>query len=259
MNNPYNLDLNLGVKSYSFRHIKNNADVAAAVRSCGSTTIDLSRCHVDYDDPAEQERTIETYRREGVRITGIGVVAMTTEEKTNRQYFEFARRAGCDVISCSFSPDGHEEIVRNIEALCGEFGMRAAIHNHGGKHWLGNATILEYFFGRTSPAIGLCLDTAWCLQAGEDPLRWMEKFGERLYGVHFKDFVCNPTGQFRDTILGDGMLDLPGFLQAFRELPFNGSAVVEYEGADPVEATERCVKVVRRVWRELEESHSVAA
>lgn len=257
MSNTYNLDQNLGVKSYSFRHIVNNADVAAAVKYCGASTIDLSRCHVNFDDPADQERVIETYREAGVRITGIGVVTLTPDDKTNRKYFDFVRRAGCDVISFSFAPDGHEDTIKNVEALCGEYGVRAAIHNHGGKHWLGNATILEYFFGRTSSSIGLCLDTAWCLQSGEDPLRWMEIFGNRLHGVHFKDFVCNPSGQFRDTILGDGMLDLPAFLQAFRKLPFNGSAVVEYEGTDAVEATARCVEVVRQAWRAIEEPEGV--
>jgi sugar phosphate isomerase/epimerase len=248
MKTTYPLDQNLGVKSYSFRHIKENSDVAAAVRYCGGSTIDLSRCHVNYDDPAEQERTIETYRQAGIRITGIGVVTMTTDEKTNRQYFEFVRRAGCNLISFSFFPEDHEQILRNVEALCGEYDVRVAIHNHGGKHWLGNSTILKYFFGRTTPSVGLCLDTAWCLQAGEDPLQWLELFGERLYGVHFKDFVCNPSGKFRDTLLGEGMLNLPAFLEAFRGLPFDGSAVVEYEGTDPVEATAKCVAVVRQVW-----------
>jgi len=248
MTTTFDLDRQLGVKSYSFRHIKENVDVAAAVNLCGATVVDLSGCHVDYDDPGQQERAIAVYRDAGVRISGIGVVGLKNDAAFNRRFFEFARKAGCDVVSCSFEPDKHEEILRGLEALCHTNGMRAAIHNHGGRHWLGNATALDYVFRRTGPAVGLCLDTAWSLQAGEDPFSWLEKFGNRLYGLHLKDFVFDPKGRFSDTIVGEGALDLPGFLKAFKSLPFTGSAVVEYEGDDAVDATGRCVEAIRRGW-----------
>ncbi|EIP98560.1 sugar phosphate isomerase/epimerase [Opitutaceae bacterium TAV1] len=248
--NPSSFDLarELGVKSYSFRHIKDNADVAAAVRHCGADGIDLSACHVNYDDPSQQEQALAAYRAAGVRVSGIGVVGLRPDDAWNRRFFEFARRAGCGVVSCSFDPEGHEETLRNAEKLGEEFGMRVAIHNHGGKHWLGNATILDYVFRRTGARVGLCLDTAWCLQAGEDPVMWLEKFGVRLFGVHLKDFVFDEKGRPRDTVVGSGALDLPAFLKVFRTLPFTGSAVVEYEGDDAVEATARCVEAIRTTW-----------
>jgi sugar phosphate isomerase/epimerase len=248
MKNIFDLDRQLGVKSYSFRHIKENADVAAAVKQCGATVIDLSGCHVDYDDPAQQERAIESYRQAGIQISGIGVVGLKNDKAFNRRFFEFARKAGCGVVSCSFGPDDHEEILRGLEALCATYGIAVAIHNHGGKDWLGNAVALDYVFRRTGAAVGLCLDTAWSLQAGENPLSWLEKFGDRLHGLHLKDFVFDPKGGYCDTIVGEGALDLPAFLKAFRSVAFSGSAVVEYEGDDAVEATARCIKVIQREW-----------
>jgi sugar phosphate isomerase/epimerase len=241
MKTIFDLDRQLGVKSYSFRHIKDNADVAAAVKQCGATVIDLSGCHVDYDDPEQQERAIETYRQAGIRISGIGVVGLKNDEAFNRRFFEFARKAGCELVSCSFELDDHKDILSGLDALCHTYGMRAAIHNHGGSDWLGNAAALDYVFRRTSPAVGLCLDTAWALQAGEKPISWLEKFGHRLQGLHLKDFVFDPKGGFRDTVVGEGALDLPTFLEAFRDVPFTGSAVVEYEGDDAVAATARCI------------------
>ncbi|MDR1284159.1 MAG: sugar phosphate isomerase/epimerase [Opitutaceae bacterium] len=250
----FDLARELGVKSYSFRHISDNADVAAAVRRCGAHGIDLSACHVNYDDVAQQEQALEAYRAAGVRVSGIGVVGLRPDEAWNRRFFEFARRAGCGVVSFAFDPDGHEETLRSAEKLCEEFDMRGAIHNHGGRHWLGNSTILDYVFRRTSDRIGLCLDTAWCLQAGDSPVAWLDrldrqkKFGARLYGLHLKDFVFDEKGRYRDTVVGQGALDLPAFLKVFRTLPFTGSAVVEYEGDDAVEATARCVKAIRTAW-----------
>lgn len=251
MNPSFDLARNLGVKSYSFRHITDNADVAAAIARCGSAGVDLSACHVNYDDPAQQERVVATYREAGVRISGIGVVHMRTETAHNLRFFEFARRAGCTVVSCTFPLADHETILRGLEELCARYGMRIAIHNHGGTDWLGNIHALDYVFGRTSPAIGLCLDTAWCIQAGGDPVAWLEKFGPRLHALHLKDFSFDPAGRFRDTIVGDGALKLPEFLETFRALPFDGSAVVEYEGDDAVEATGRCIAAVRAAWAGL--------
>ena len=41
----FDLKNQLGIKSYSFRHITDNADVAAAVKECEVDGIDLSACH----------------------------------------------------------------------------------------------------------------------------------------------------------------------------------------------------------------------
>jgi sugar phosphate isomerase/epimerase len=71
------------------------------------------------------------------------------------------------------------------------------VHNHGGKHWLGSSEALSYLFGRSSPRIGLCLDTAWCFDSGEDPLQWTEKFADRLVTVHLKDFVYTRSASTR--------------------------------------------------------------
>ncbi|HSI85687.1 MAG TPA: sugar phosphate isomerase/epimerase family protein [Candidatus Methylacidiphilales bacterium] len=237
----------LGIKSYSFRHIKENADVAAAVKECGVNAIDLSACHINYDDVAQQEQAIATYKEAGVSIVGIGVVGLKNDEAFNRRYFEFAKRAGCGVVSCSFDPQDHDAILAMVDRFTGEYGVRAAIHNHGGYHWMGNASILKYLFARTSNRIGLCIDTAWCLQAGEKPLAWLDTFGDRLYAIHFKDFEFARTGGTRDTIVGDGALDLPAFLEKFLALPFEGPAVVEYEGSDSVVQSAKCVAAIRKL------------
>lgn len=248
MTTPFDLDSRLGVKSFSFRHIKDNAGVAAAVKQCGSAVIDLSACHIDYDDPAQQERAVAAYREAGVSVSGIGVVTLQNDEPLNRRFFEFARKAGCSLVSCSFEPDNHENILRIAQALCDHHGMRVAIHNHGGKHWLGNSTILDHIFRHTGPSVGLCLDTAWCIQAGESPLKWVERFGDRLFGVHLKDFGFDPDGRYHDTVVGAGALDLPPFLDALRTVPALESAVVEYEGDDAVGTTKRCVEAIRTTW-----------
>ncbi len=241
----YDLKSQLGIKSYSFRSIPDNADVAKAVKYCEVDGLDISGCHVDYGSVEEQERLIATYREAGVRLSGLGVVYLKDDEAFNRRFFEFAKRSKIDVLSCSFLLEGHEESFRNAVRLADEYDVRMAIHNHGGRDWLGNTTALKYALSRTSPRFGLCLDTAWCLQAGEDPLQWLETFGDRLFALHFKDFTFNQKGEWQDTIVGEGAFDLDAFLCKLATLEFNGSAVVEFEGENPVEQSKACIKAIR--------------
>lgn len=243
----FNLASQLGIKSYSFRTIKETPDLIAAVKQCGVDGVDLSACHVNYDDIAEQEKVIELCREAEMRISGIGVVKLTNDEAFNRRFFAFAQRAQCGLVSCSFELQDHEAVIKMVGRLCGEYGVRAAIHNHGGRDWLGNAKALAYVFGKCDENVGLCLDTAWCLQAGADPVEWLDMFGERLYGVHFKDFTFGLDGKPQDVVVGHGALDLPAFLDKFLTLPFDGSAVVEFEGEDAVNQSARCVKSIRAV------------
>ncbi len=238
----------IGVKSYSFKTIKNNRDVADAITQCNAATVDLSGCHVNYDDREQQEETVAIYREAGIEIAGIGVVQTGNDEAQMRRFFDFARLAGCGLVSVNFPPEEHVETVRLVGKLCDEYGVRAAIHNHGGKHWLGTSVMASYVFGLTSPSVGLCLDTAWCIDSGEDPVEWLDRFGDRLYGVHFKDFTYSRDRIRKDEVVGEGILDLPAFLAAFKKMPNVISAVVEYEGQDALDATKASIEAIRGEW-----------
>lgn len=241
----FDLKTQLGIKSFSFRSITDNTTVVAAVKQCGVNAIDLSACHIDYDDITAQEQAIAIYQKAGICISGIGVVNLRNDEPFNRRFFAFARMADCETISCSFPPENHESILHIAEKLADEYGMRLAIHNHGGMNWLGNSTALRYVLAKVGPRFGICLDTAWCLQAGEDPLAWMAAFADRIYAVHFKDFVFDQRGKWKDTIVGEGALDLGAFLTKFTASPFQGSAVVEFEGEDAVSQSKACIEAIR--------------
>lgn len=228
----------IGVKSYSFRAITDNRSCAEAILSCGSTVVDLSGVHVDYDRPETWHDVIKSYTDNGIVIAGIGVVGARPDSAWNRRFFEFARMAGSELISVTFQPQEWEKTTTSLEQLSSEYDILTAIHNHGGYNWLGNSTILDYVFSRTSYRIGLCLDTAWCIQTEmENPAEWMDKFGSRTYGIHFKDFVWSRDGKHADTVVGDGALKLADVLEKFKSLDTIRSAAVEYEGDNAVEAT----------------------
>ena len=40
--------------------------------------------------------------------------------------------------------------------------------------------MVQHILKNTGPWVGLCLDAAWCMQAGDDPVKWVEEFGEEI-------------------------------------------------------------------------------
>jgi sugar phosphate isomerase/epimerase len=236
-----------GVQSYCFRGFKDNAKVASLVREIGTNKIELCGVHIDFNNESLFDGVIETYRAAGVEIVSIGVQGFDGNEANERPWFEFVRRAGARFISGDFNLATLPAAFRVVEKLADRYDVRVGIHNHGGRHWLGSAQALSWVFANTSERIGLCLDTAWALDAHENPLELAEKFGDRLYGLHLKDFVFDRAGKFEDVVIGNGALDLPGLLSVLGKVNFDGFSVIEYEGDvdNPVPALTKCVKQIK--------------
>jgi len=207
----------------------------------------LCSVHVNFADEGGFDRVISQYRQAGVGIVSLGVVGFANDEKKERLYFEFARRAGAKAISVNFPIAAVPQSLRTAEKLADEYDINLAIHNHGGRHWLGPAEVLRHVFATTSKRIGLCLDTAWALDSGENPIKMAEQFADRLYGVHLKDFVFDRARKPEDVVVGTGNLDLPKLLDALKKADFKGFAVIEYEGDvnDPAPAVGKCAAAVR--------------
>jgi len=238
----------LGVQSYCFRGFKDNQQVIQRVKECGLSRIELCGVHVNFAEEKTFDQVIKLYRSQDVAIDSIGVQGLNNNLAAEEKFFDFAKRAGAGFISVSFNPDTVPQSYRTAEKLADKYNVRLAIHNHGGRDWLGCSRILQHVFANTSERIGLCLDTAWALDSGEDPIAMVEKFAKRLYGLHIKDFVFNRARKPEDVIVGSGNLDLKKLSAALNKANFNGYAVLEYEGDvnDPVPALKRCVEAVRK-------------
>ena len=244
-----NLSAQLGIQSYCFRGFKTLGDVLPRLKACGVATVELSGVHGDFTRDADA--MIAQCRAAGVRIASIGVERFTGNVAKERALAEFMRKAGASVIAVDFAPDAGPEVWRAAERVADEFDLRLAIHNHGGRHWLGNTQMLAQVFASTSPRIGLCLDTAWALDAHEDPVAMAEKFADRLYGVHLKDFIFDRAGRPADVILGEGNLDLAKMLALLSANEPTASVIIEYEGdiANPGPALTQCVQKITAALR----------
>ncbi len=239
----------IAIQSWCYRHFKTLDAFCTQLKAAGVSATELCGIHANFSDPATFPSVVAQLKSAGVRVVAIGVERVGSDEAAERRRFEFCRAVGARNMSITFSPEAMFAGIKHAEKLADEFDVNLGIHNHGGYDWLGNATILKYVFERTSKRIGLHLDTAWALAAKQDPIKMVEQFGDRLHGVHVKDFTFDSKGDPSDVIIGEGNLDLPRFMSALKKVNFSGPLVIEYEGdeTNPVPALARCVEVMKKL------------
>jgi sugar phosphate isomerase/epimerase len=244
-----NKKTSFGVQSYCFRHFKDNAVIAEKVRAIGLDQIEICGVHADFSRPDTFKEVVGTYRKAGVSIISLGVQTFEGND-AEKSWFECATMAGARHISCHFRIESYLRAIPKVRRWCRDFGIRVGIHCHGGYMFGGQPDVLDYLLSLGGPEIGLCIDTAWAMQIGPspgNPVEWARRFAGKIYGIHYKDFVFERNGQWQDTIVGQGNLDLVAFNEVLRESGFDGMAVIEYEAdvENPDSALKRCVESMR--------------
>ncbi len=237
----------LGIQSYCYRGIKELSGLISAVKASGVDCIELCGVHADFYDVSKHAATIAAFKERRIRIASIGVNNIGTDLEQARPLFEFVKAAGTRHISISFDIHTIPVSFRIAERLADEYDVRLGIHNHGGYDWLGNLPSLSWVFAQTSKRIGLSLDTAWAMQTGRDPLKYVELFGDRLSLLHIKDFTFDRAARWTDVVAGSGNLNLAALQESLDQVGYTGDVIIEYEGDvdNPVPALQQCVAAVR--------------
>jgi sugar phosphate isomerase/epimerase len=241
--------LDFGVQSWCLRHFKDNATVAQKVRGIGLDKLELCGVHADFNNPGAFGEVVSIYKNEGVSVISLGVQTFVGKDE-EKAWFECAAIAGAKHISAHFRVDSFMTAIPKVRAWCREFDMKVGIHCHGGYMFGGSPDVLRHLTSLGGPEIGVFIDTAWCMQIGPGqgkPIEWAKEFAGKITGVHYKDFVFEPNGQWKDVVVGTGNLDLPAFVKALDDGGFDGVTVIEYEAdvENPEPALKRCVESMR--------------
>jgi sugar phosphate isomerase/epimerase len=186
------------------------------------------------------DEVLKLYRDNGLIFNSYGINSFNNDEAKVRPFFEFAKKAGIRTLGCKPNPEAYEL----LERLSEEYSIKLAIHNHGRKDQMyGEVDRLREALKNTSANIGLCLDTGWLIDVGGDPVELIREYPDRIYGIHFKDFIYEADGTRHEAVLGDGKLDVHGLMKALKEIRFNGYATIEFEGdpENPVPSIKKCI------------------
>ncbi len=145
-----------------------------------------------------------------------------------------AKTLGLKYVGCAWVPhsDPFDEMTcrgaiavfnQAGEALA-KHGLKFFYHVHGYEFQPhGQGTLLDLLMSETNPKFAnYQMDVFWIVHPGQDPVKWLEKYGPRWELMHLKGMKTGtPTGLLtghsdvtNDVALGIGQIDYPPILRA---------------------------------------------
>jgi len=235
-------DLQLGIQLYSLRGF----DVSTALKHAakiGFKQVEFYSGMLPLDSTPEQLTAMKKQVADlGMTISAHGVNGFGSDEKANRQTFEFAKELGIKNIAADPDPSSFDQ----LDELVKEFDIRIAIHNHGPGHRYNKVVDVLRAIENHDERIGACADLGHFIRSGENATEVVRLLKGRLYGIHLKDFA-EMKAQAQGVILGKGHLDVQGVIDALLavEFPSDGALSLEYEENpdDPIAEIAECYQI----------------
>jgi sugar phosphate isomerase/epimerase len=148
------------------------------------------------------------------------------------------------------SIDGWKRVAETLnkadETMAGE-GLHAGYHNHD-VEWrpVEGQKPIEVLAANTAKSIMLQLDVGTCLEAGSDPVAWIESNPGRIRSLHLKEW--SPDKGYK-VLFGEGVAPWKKILAAAESTGGVEFYLIEQEGSDypELETAERCLAAFRKM------------
>lgn len=232
----------MGLQSYSLRAFGVDGALEK-IQELGLHHVEFFRAHFPpTPEAAKIKEMLDKCAARDISISAHGVQAFSKDHAANEAFFKFAKAAGIRNLSANPQKDSFD----SLEKLVAQYDLRIAIHNHGPDALYDKVSdCLEIVKGRDQ-RIGFAADLGHFIRSGEDPVEVIHKLGERLYGVHLKDFA-EKQKKTKGVILGKGHLDVVGVFKALKKVKFpaDGALSLEYEENpnDPMGEIKECLAI----------------
>ena len=197
---------------------------------------------LDDEDGFREDLDALDLTTEVLAATGGGIVLLADAERPERavvsgQPEKMAQRA----LSAEQLDRAADRLERAVER-CAERGLRAALHPHAATY-VESEEETEAILERTSPALGLCVDTGHTLVGSGDPVGLARRHADRLSHVHLKDVDERVLSRLRAGEIdmdeawaagifcpfGEGVVPLSEFLAQREVRSLDGYAVLEQD------------------------------
>ncbi len=242
---PY-AGLPIGIQSYSLRKF----DLTEALRHIQGLGLHYVEFYSKHFEPAASAEQIAEMKsllaKAKLKINAHGVHGFGKDHAANRKLFQFAKAAGFRNLTADPAPESFDSLEKLVE----EFDIRIAIHNHGPGHRYDGLETVQKAVKDRHKLIGACVDTGHVLRSAEDPVKWINELGARVFALHIKD-VAEQKARTHDVVIGKGHLDVEGMFRGLKKIgfPADGSLSIEYESNpdNPVADIAECLSVARQV------------
>ena len=129
--------------------------------------------------------------------------------------------------------------------ICKKAGLRFAYHNHDYSFKLLEGEYpQDVMMNNTDPElVDYEMDIFWVETAGEDSLKWFEKYPNRFKLCHIKDRSknTNASAEPQSCVLGEGEIDLKKILKAAKKsgMQYYFAEQEHYGGSSPLQASKQ--------------------
>jgi len=148
--------------------------------------------------------------------------------------------------------DGWKKVAELLNQGAAKFktaGMRAGYHNHAAEFKpIGGVKPLEVLAKNTTKDVALQLDVGTCVEAGSDPVAWINQHPGRINSIHCKDWSKDPAKGYQ-VLFGDGDSPWKKIFQAAEKKGGVEYYIIEQEGSaySSIDTVERCLKAFRKI------------
>lgn len=233
----------MGIQSYSLRGFGVDGAIEIIHKKLELHYVEFFQAHFPQTLNDEKINEMKKKLAPGeIDISCHGVQGFNKDHKRNELYFQFAKKAGIKNISANPAKDSFE----SLDKLVKKYDIRIAIHNHGPGALYDKPEDALKAVAKWDKRIGFCADLGHYIRSGFDPVKVVHQLGERLYGVHLKDFK-EMKRNTKGVILGKGHMDVEGVFKALRKVKFpaDGALSLEYEEnpKNPVAEIQECLSI----------------
>jgi sugar phosphate isomerase/epimerase len=164
---------------------------------------------------------------------------------------------GCKIIVMA-SPgkvttmDGWKQVAEELNQASEKLkpiGLRAGYHNHLAEFQpLEGKRPIEVIAANTRKDVVLQFDVGTCLEAGSDPVAWIDANPGRIASMHSKDWSPEP-GKGYTVLFGDGVGNWKKIFKAAEKTGGLEYYLIEQEGSAllPLETAQRCLDTYRKL------------
>jgi len=217
-------------------------EVCGLVREAGFSNIDVWVAHLNpfVASPSMVDAAVAILQRHGLRVVaytgGLGRPDLTRADA--EKVYQTAKAIGAPVLGVGLNPSN----ARLAYDLGKEYGIRYAIENQPER----SPQELLARIGDYGEVIGVTQDTGFWGEFGDDAVKATHELKDHLFHMHLKQVRQTPEG-WVTCAYDEGVVDIPGVVNALEEIGYQGAVSVEHEPAyaDPLPTVVHSAKLLR--------------
>jgi len=206
--------------------------------------------------------TAEQTKEMRKRLNGLGMRCFSTHNGMNSlttdidKAIEFNKILGSNFVILASAPaktlDDWKGVADKLNAASAKMksaGLRTGFHNHKAEFVpIDGKRPMEVLASNTDKSVALQLDVGTCIEAGSDPVAWINANPGRIASLHCKDWSKDPAIGFK-SLFGEGEADWKKILDAAEKKGGVEYYLIEQEGSkfSPTETAEKCLAAFRKL------------